>query len=134
MMKTLLVFAVTSLALFQHASSLSPAILSSLYGYDGCIGGVNNFDTEQDYLDDLKRRNCTVVIGPDGNEMTNVVPALNIRVACRSLGLQWLDGMPVVFNMPLKEVPDTGAIAVEFFFSYLFFILFLFMSFSSFLG
>ena len=27
-------------------SDVSIRILSSLYGYDGCIGGVNNFDTE----------------------------------------------------------------------------------------
>ena len=32
-----------------------PAILSSLYGYDDCIGGVNNFSTEDEYLEDLKR-------------------------------------------------------------------------------
>ena len=32
-----------------------PTILSSLYGYDDCIGGVNNFSTEEEYLEDLKR-------------------------------------------------------------------------------
>ena len=34
---------------------LSPAILSTLYGYDNCIGGVNNFDTEEEYFQELKR-------------------------------------------------------------------------------
>ena len=33
----------------------SPAILSTLYGYDDCIGGVNNFDTEEEYFQELKR-------------------------------------------------------------------------------
>ena len=33
----------------------SPAILSTLYGYDDCIGGVNNFDTEEEYYQELKR-------------------------------------------------------------------------------
>ena len=63
----------------------SPAILSTLYGYDDCIGGVNNFDTEEEYYQELKRwepdlwedtikpflwrRNCTVVTGPDGKEV-----------------------------------------------------------------
>ena len=47
-----------------------PRILSSLYGYDNCIGGVNNFDTEEDYLNALKSRNCTVE-----NGHTNVVDA-----------------------------------------------------------
>ena len=32
-----------------------PTILSALYGYDGCIGGVNNFATEEEYLRELKR-------------------------------------------------------------------------------
>ena len=47
-----------------------PRILSSLYGYDNCIGGVNNFDTEEEYLNELKSRNCTVE-----NGHTNVVDA-----------------------------------------------------------
>ena len=33
----------------------SPAILSTLYGYAGCIGGVNDFPTEEEYMEDLKR-------------------------------------------------------------------------------
>ena len=33
----------------------SPKILSALYGYDGCIGGVNSFSTEEQYLQELKR-------------------------------------------------------------------------------
>ena len=32
-----------------------PKILSALYGYDGCIGGVNSFSTEEEYLQELKR-------------------------------------------------------------------------------
>ena len=39
-------------ALLTH---IRPAILSTLYGYDDCIGGVNNFDTEEEYLQELKR-------------------------------------------------------------------------------
>ena len=45
-----------------------PKILSCLYGYDNCIGSVNNFATDAEYLEDLKERNCTV---EDGH--TNVV-------------------------------------------------------------
>ena len=40
-----------------------PKILSCLYGYDNCIGSVNNFGTESEYLKDLKERNCTVEDG-----------------------------------------------------------------------
>ena len=93
-------------------SQYSPAILSALYGYDDCIGGVNSFDTEEEYMEDLKRRNCTVVIGPNGQEMTNVAPALSIRFLCKNLNLEWMDGMPVVFNFPLKELPEKEALEV----------------------
>ena len=62
----------------SQTSSFNPRILSALYGYDNCIGAVNNFDTEEEYMEDLKRRNCTVVMGPDGKEIANVGPALNI--------------------------------------------------------
>ena len=37
------------------ATQPTPKILSALYGYDGCIGGVNNFSTEEEYLQELKR-------------------------------------------------------------------------------
>jgi len=93
-------------------SQYSPAILSALYGYDDCIGGVNNFDTEEEYFEELKRRNCTIVRGTDGKEVTNVAAAAGIRLLCRNLKLEWLDGMPVVFNLPLKELPDKKALEV----------------------
>ena len=93
-------------------SLYSPTILSSLYGYNNCIGGVNNFDTEEQYLEDLRIRNCTVVKGPDGHYVHNVPSAFMIRAACRNLHLEWLDGMPVVFNFPLKETPNNMAIEV----------------------
>ena len=32
-----------------------PKILSALYGYDGCIGGLNSFSTEEEFLLELKR-------------------------------------------------------------------------------
>ena len=28
-----------------------PAILSALYGYNDCIGGVNTFDTQEEYME-----------------------------------------------------------------------------------
>ena len=37
------------------AKQPTPKILSALYGYDGCIGGVDNFSTEEEYLQELKR-------------------------------------------------------------------------------
>ena len=39
----------------SSAPGPEPTILSALYGYDGCIGGVNNFATEEEYLRELKR-------------------------------------------------------------------------------
>ena len=83
-------------------SQYSGRILSSLYGYDDCIGGVDNFNTQEEYIDELKRRNCTVVTDPNGQEITNVPTAGAIRFACWNFSLEWLDGMPVVFNFPLK--------------------------------
>merc|ERR1719318_1511479 len=94
-------------------SSYSPRILSTLYGYDNCIGGVNNFDTEEEYMEDLKRRNCTVVMGPDGKEITNAAPARNMRLACKNQDLEWMDGMPMVFNFPFKDTPDKEAFEVK---------------------
>jgi len=93
-------------------SKFEPKILSSLYGYNDCIGGVNDFDTEEEYIEELKKRNCTVVTGPDGTEITNVAPAAIIRFACNNFGLEWLDGMPVVFNFPLKDSPDRKSFEV----------------------
>ena len=39
----------------------SPKILSALYAYDGCMGGVNNFPTEEEYMDEIKRFVVTTV-------------------------------------------------------------------------
>ena len=33
----------------------SPKILSALYAYDGCMGGVNDFSTEEEYMQEIKR-------------------------------------------------------------------------------
>ena len=103
---------ITGYAAFQTLSQYNPAILSSFYGYDNCIAGINHFNTGEEYLNDLKRRNCTVIKGPDGQEITNVPPALAIRFACKDMRLKWLDGMPTVFNFPLKESPPNEAIEV----------------------
>lgn len=94
-------------------SSYSPAILSALYGYDDCIGGVNQYDTDEEYMEEVKRRNCTVVEGPDGKEITNVASANGIRFVCKNYQLSWLDGMPIVFNFPLKELPSKEAVEVS---------------------
>jgi len=81
-----------------------------LYGYDNCIGGVNNFDTKEEYMKDLKNRNCTVVRGPTGEEITNVVNTFWLKVGCGIFFSEtWFDGMPVVFNYPLTKTPDAGA-------------------------
>jgi hypothetical protein len=92
----------------------SPALLSALYGYAGCIGGVNDFPTEADYMEELKRRNCTVVVGPDGEEITNVVSSTQLKFGCgQPFGqLEWLDGMPITFNFPLAATPDRRAVEV----------------------
>ena len=39
----------------SSAAQPTPRILSALYGYDGCIGGVNRFSTEEEYMQELKR-------------------------------------------------------------------------------
>jgi len=94
--------------------SLSPAILSTLYGYDNCIGGVNNFDTEEEYFQELKRRNCTVVTGPDGEEVTNVASSIALKARCGLFGTwEWMDGMPVTFNFPMAKIPDKSAFQLE---------------------
>ena len=69
-----------------------PRILSALYGYDGCIGGVRGLQSEQDYLQDLTRRGCTVE-----NGKTNVAARTSLMLACRDWrfwSLSWLDGIP----------------------------------------
>jgi len=87
------------------------AILSTLYGYDNCIGGVNNFDTDEEYMKDLIRRNCTVVEGADGKKITNVADAFSLKGLCGLLFKEeWMDWMPVTFNFPLVEEPDKEAI------------------------
>ena len=55
------------------ASPHQPAILSALYGYDGCIGGVNSHTSQEEYLDELVSRNCTVVTKPDGSRWEFVI-------------------------------------------------------------
>ena len=52
------------------SSGLEPRILSALYGYDDCIGGERDpLQSEEDYLEDLRDRGCTVEGG-----RTNVPP------------------------------------------------------------
>ena len=52
------------------SSDLEPRILSALYGYDDCIGGERDpLQSEEDYLEDLRDRGCTVEGG-----RTNVPP------------------------------------------------------------
>jgi len=97
------------------AKQPTPKILSALYGYDGCIGGVNNFPTEEEYLQELKRRNCTVVEGPGGTEVTNVVSSIRLNLGCAQFfnRLQWLDGIPVTFSLPLSSTPSRTAFQVH---------------------
>ena len=111
-MRFLLCFAF-SLILCQSEGSDPPKMLSSLYGYNDCIGGVNNFDTEEEYLEELKRRNCTVENGR--TNVTNVVSSTMISLRCFAWfnPLSWLDGMPVVFNYPLDGTPSYDDFEVE---------------------
>jgi len=93
-----------------------PKILSALYGYDGCIGGVNSFSTEEEYLQELKRRNCTVVEGPGAvTEVTNVVSSTRLNIGCLQpfARLEWLDGIPVTFSLPLSSSPPRTAFQVH---------------------
>jgi len=92
-----------------------PTILSALYGYDGCIGGVNNFATEEEYLRELKRRKCTVMMGPGGMEVTNVASSLRLKIGCVQpfSRLEWLDGIPVTFSLPLSFTPSTTSFQVH---------------------
>ena len=88
-----------------------PRILSSLYGYDNCIGGVKGlFQSQEDYLEDLRLRNCTVE-----NGHTNVASQMRLKLPCKNIfgSFQWLDGMPLVFNYPLETTPKTDDIELE---------------------
>ena len=90
---------------------VEPRILSALYGYDGCIGGVRGLQSHQDYLQDLTRRGCTVE-----NGKTNVAARTSLMLACRDWrfwSLSWLDGIPLVFNFPLEVRPSPDALEVE---------------------
>ena len=58
------------------SSALEPRILSALYGYDDCIGGERGpLQSEEDYLEDLRDRGCTVEGG-----RTNVPPRCSIDI------------------------------------------------------
>ena len=46
-----------------------PKILSALYGYDGCIGGVNSFSTEEEYLQELKRFGWSIFANDENTMM-----------------------------------------------------------------
>ena len=54
-----------------------------------------------------------MVIGLNGQEITKVPPAINLKLACKTIQLEWLDGMAIVFNFPLKEVPDTEDVTLS---------------------
>ena len=55
-----------------------------------------------------------MVLGPGGQEITNVAPSTSLKVACgQPFGtFEWLDGIPVTFNYPLVAAPDKAAIEV----------------------
>ena len=92
-------------------TEVEPRILSALYGYDGCIGGVRGLQSEQEYLQDLSSRGCTVE-----NGRTNVAARSSLMLACRDWRfwtLSWLDGIPLVFNFPLEGRPSREALEVE---------------------
>lgn len=109
-MKNIILTLLAAHILQTEAKYPAPAILSTLYGYDNCIGGINYFGTREEYMEDLMERNCTVVTGPTGQKITNVVNAFRLKVACGIFFSEsWLDGMPVVFNYPLTVIPDIKA-------------------------
>jgi len=89
-----------------------PKILSALYAYDGCMGGVNDFSTDEEYMQELKRRNCTVVTGPGGKEISNVKPSAKLTKAC-GRRIEWLDALPVTFSHPLSSSPPRTAFRVH---------------------
>ena len=69
------------------------------------------WDTAQEeYLADLEARNCTVEAG-----RTNVVSHTRLIFACGDWlqRLRWLDGMPVVFSLPLQHSPAAGDFLVR---------------------
>ena len=98
---------------YEETLNQSPAILSALYGYDGCLGSVNDFWSEEEYFQNLQDRNCTVVEDEDGVK-TNVPKSYQLKVACEIFsGMKWLDGIPLVFNFPLVTKPELSAIEIE---------------------
>jgi len=102
---------VTVLVSGSCSRAAEPRILSGLYGYDDCIGGVRGLQSDQDYLQDLTARGCTVE-----GERTNVASRSRLMLSCRSLKfweLSWLDGMPLVFNYPLDSRPDPSVVQLE---------------------
>ena len=106
-----LLVTVTLLLARCWGSAPEPRILSGLYGYDNCIGGVRGLQSDQHYLQDLTRRGCTVEGGK-----TNVASRTRLMLSCQSLKfweLSWLDGMPLVFNYPLVSRPDPSAVQME---------------------
>ena len=106
-----LVLTLTLLAGGALCPGPGPRILSALYGYDGCIGGVRGLLSEQDYLEDLARRGCTVEAGE-----TNVASVGSLVLACRDWrfwSLSWRDGIPLVFNSPLQARPAPDSVQLQ---------------------
>ena len=67
------------------AKQPTPKILSALYGYDGCIGGVDNFSTEEEYLQELKRfANCQLV----SSENDTILNTEGTVLSWKDLGVQ----------------------------------------------
>ena len=98
---------------FEENLIKRPAILSALYGYDGCLGSVNDFWSDKEYFQNLQDRNCTVIEEEDGFK-TNVPKSYQLKFGCQTFsGLKWLDGIPLVFNFPLITKPDLSAIEIE---------------------
>ena len=65
---------------------------------------------QEEYLADLAARNCTVEAG-----RTNVVSHTRLIFACGDWlqRLRWLDGMPLVFSLPLLHSPAPGDFLVR---------------------
>ena len=65
---------------------------------------------QEEYLSDLVARNCTVEAG-----RTNVGSHTRLIFACGDWlqRLSWLDGMPLVFSLPLEHSPAPGDFLVR---------------------
>ena len=65
--------------------------------------GLSQHLHQEEYLDDLNTRHCTV---EDGR--TNVAGSTRLSLLCGYIfqRLTWMDGMPVVFNYPLEKSPS----------------------------